>query len=616
MCARRSMTHNDDSTMAASEAAGAPFKEVECKNKSKRLKPTTEQKIAVNRTYNYTIRITFPAPRAKAKFNPLTNTRLFFQEMLKHDSSITVTSHTDSKQIALATNAIPTNEDEFNKFFTVSTDTRGIDNKSHVIIGCHLASDRTLKEIKFDSTSTTQFIDWLKKERIFAESDSLGVTRTATIGYLTKIHTRLTNRTTLKELIIDSFQDVHIDPDIACELDPSLQIQQTDAMTNGDVFVPAPPPFEIYPTEISYGRDKTRVKTDVLGIKCAIDQARLLKEFFSQRGNPMALETRTGVFIPSGTVHIVGPEAYTNLLCDNNLYLQNIATVPIGDFQHETLDLPFPIEANTDIDTTTISDLIMEQDWCISLERSTTKNKVIVVTTKIQLKAAREWVDTQLPLIYEQNIADKIDITTLQRLTPRRLDKPILTAASATYAEQLIKRTSYATNTTKNNKPLTRPPRARPTKLLVSFDDKEFPPLQKKQHAQIQTTQQSHTTTATSTASASEYDYRAELDRLTKELETTMQTKFEHAIAQLDAKFTQRLDQLEQKFEHYLRQMEPIAKFPATLQTAQDNQARDISKLTNIVANLNQKFEAILDRILTLQTVATSPTLLRSVGQS
>jgi len=169
-CVPVAMTHNDDSTMVASEVASTPFKEVERKNKSKRLKPTMEQKIAVNRTYNYMICITFPTPHTKAKFNPLTNTRLFFQEMLKYDSLITVTSHTDSKQIALATDAIPANEEEFNKFFMVLTNTCGIDNKSHIIIGCHLAGDCTLKEIKFDSTSTTQFIDWLKKELIFAES--------------------------------------------------------------------------------------------------------------------------------------------------------------------------------------------------------------------------------------------------------------------------------------------------------------------------------------------------------------------------------------------------------------------------------------------------------------
>jgi len=255
----------------------------------------------------------------------------------------------------------------------------------------------------------------------------------------------------------------------------------------------------------------------------------------------MALETCIGVFIPTGMAHIVGPEAYTNLLCNNNLYLQNIATVPIGDFQHATLNLPFLTEANTDIDTTTISDIILEQTWCISLEHSTMMNKVIVVMTKSQLKAAWEWVDNQLPLLYEQHIADKIDTTTLQRLTPWCLDKPIL-------MEQLIKHTSYATNTMNNNKQLNWPLQACPTKPLVSFDHKLFPPLQQKQPKQTQTTQQSHTTMATSTASTPEYNYRAELDRITKELEMTMKTKFENAIAQLDAKFMQCLDQINQKF--------------------------------------------------------------------
>jgi len=61
-------------------------------------------------------------------------------------------------------------------------------------------------------------------------------------------------------------------------------------MSNGDLFIPEPPPFEIYQTEISYGRDKARVKTDVLGIKCSVGQAHLLKEFFSQIANPMAME--------------------------------------------------------------------------------------------------------------------------------------------------------------------------------------------------------------------------------------------------------------------------------------------------------------------------------------
>jgi len=64
-------------------------------------------------------------------------------------------------------------------------------------------------------------------------------------------------------------------------------------MTNGDMFVPDPPPFKIYQTEISYGCDNQRVTTDILGIKCSIEKARLLKEFYSQIANPMEMEKRS-----------------------------------------------------------------------------------------------------------------------------------------------------------------------------------------------------------------------------------------------------------------------------------------------------------------------------------
>jgi len=173
--ARRSMTHNDDSTMVASEASGTVFKEVKHKNKFKRLKTTPVQKILVQRTHTYAIQITFPTPRSKTKFNLLTSTRSFFQEMIKYDSTVTVTIPNDSHQIVLSSDPIPTLEADFKKFFTITTDTHVAGNKSYVIIGCTITSDRTLRDIKFDTTTPHKFINWLKKEQVFVESDSLGV---------------------------------------------------------------------------------------------------------------------------------------------------------------------------------------------------------------------------------------------------------------------------------------------------------------------------------------------------------------------------------------------------------------------------------------------------------
>jgi len=150
----------------------------------------------------------------------------------------------------------------------------------------------------------------------------------------------------------------------------------------------------------------------------------------------MELDTHMGVFVPTGAIHMIGPEAYTKLLCEHNAFLQSVVTVPIGDFQHETLEIPFSCDTTTDIDATDLYETIVSQPWCLSLERTTTPNKVLLVTTKSQVNAAREWVDNTLPEIYQQHIADKIDVTTLKSMTPRRLDKLLLTLASLFYSSE------------------------------------------------------------------------------------------------------------------------------------------------------------------------------------
>jgi len=57
-------------------------------------------------------------------------------------------------------------------------------------------------------------------------------------------------------------------------------------------------------------------------------------------------------------------------------------TIPLGDFQHETLDIPFSLDTNTDIDQTTLLDIIVEPPWCLNVEKMKIINKVMVTTTK------------------------------------------------------------------------------------------------------------------------------------------------------------------------------------------------------------------------------------------
>ncbi len=598
------MTDADDSTMAASEAAGTAFKKVGPRNRSKRLKPTPVARNPVQRTHNYTVRAYFPMPRANTKFNPISSMRLLLKEMLKYDTTITIPSMCDDQQLQLQIDDVPALETEFKKFFTVTNDTRPTNTPPHVIIGCHLMSERTMREIKFDTTTTTQFIDWLKKEKIFIESDSLGITKTVTIGYLTKLHPRLTNRTFLKPLLQDFLGEATISPELACELDPSLKPKHDEIKANGDFFVPEIPPFEIYKTHITHGRDDKKIRTDLLGIKCAVDKGPLLKEFFTQISNPMELDTRVGTFLPSGTIHLIGAEAYAKLLCDNNLFLQNISTVPLGDFQHETLDIPFSTDSSTDIDAMTIAETILNQPWCLSLEKSTTANKVIIVTTKGQLTEARAWADNILPDLYTQNISDKLDVTTLKDLVPRRLDKPMITAASYNYAKQLQQRTSLVTTIPTKHNSLNRPPRSR----IVKPADITYAEATRQSTPNQNNSPPHNTTTATATTApqtAAPFDYQATLDRITKDVETTLTAKFDAAIANLQKSFTT----LEQKVDQKLQQHLDLMKNSQADKATQDNHTKRLEQVTKTLDILVAKIHLLFDS-------ETRPTPMEGVGRS
>ncbi len=516
-----------------------------------------------------------------------------FAEMIKYDSTITVENVTDDSQIQLVTDALPTNEETFKKYFTVTNDMRQTGNKQYIIVGCHLTSERTIRDIKFDSTKTTKFIDWLAKEEIFIESNSLGIKKTATVGYLTKLHPRLTSRTNLKPIMIDELSEIILDPTLACELDPSQKQLHTDAMSNGDLFIPALPEFELYKTHISHRRDNARVKTDVIGIKCAVEKARLLKEFFSQMCNPMELNTRIGVFIPTGAIHMIGPEAYANLLCENNSFINNIATVPIGDFQHATLDIPYSTEADTSIDTTTLYDEILQQPWCLSVECSTVENKVLVPTTKGQLNQAREWVDLKLPQLYEQHISDKIDVMTLKQMIPHRLDKPFITAASTTYADKLKQRTSLISTNNQNLNKFNRPAPNRQTKPAdITFAKQANP---QKQTTTTQSTAETKTqNTSTTTSTNAPFDYQAELQCITNEIENNLKAKFETAIAHLN----QTVVNLDKKFEKKLNQH--IEKIQATQadKTTQDKHGNDLQLITKQLGYLVDQISQLLGKPL------------------
>jgi len=135
----------------------------------------------------------------------------------------------------------------------------------------------------------------------------------------------------------------------------------------------------------------------VLGIKSTTSQARLLKELFAQLASLAIIEKQIGIFIPTSAVHLLGAANYIKLICVNNQFLQSVMMILVGDFQHATLKIPFSIDSLTNIDQITLLEFIAEQAWCLSIEKTTTQNKVLLTRMKQSLKQACAWIDNMLP---------------------------------------------------------------------------------------------------------------------------------------------------------------------------------------------------------------------------
>jgi len=177
---------------------------------------------------------------------------------------------------------------------------------------------------------TNHLLAWLKQAHVFTESDSLGTERPATIGFLTKIATDITHLPNLRDHLANQLMMIEIDVATAVSLAPHLQQTQIEAMSNGDEFVTILPTFELYRTRINHSCDPHKITTDVVGIKCKPKDAKLLAEFFTRYAAETSNDTHDGAFLPKGAVNLLGPATYAQVLKNNNLFLNQVATVPVN----------------------------------------------------------------------------------------------------------------------------------------------------------------------------------------------------------------------------------------------------------------------------------------------
>ncbi len=327
-----------------------------------------------------------------------------FRTILKDEPSLVLCTLSNDKQIVLAMDLLPIGEKEFKKYFNVSAARSERQKSSHVCIGCNVLSNRSLSNIKFNSKDG-HLLAWLKQQRVFIESDGLGTDRPVTIGYFTKIAADLTHLTNFRDHLANQLMMVDLDSATAVELAPHLKEEQLEAMTNGDEYVTLPE-FEIYRTHLTHGREPSQVKTDVLGVKCAHRDAKLLNEFLTRMATT-GHHQRDGVFVPKGAVHLLGPQTYEQVLKDHNFFLTTVATIPINLEYCAWFAIINP-NNTSETEPMSLYEHLIRKPWFLRIEE-VARRKCLIVTTRPNLPEACTWMDTNLEPMIRKSIPEGID---------------------------------------------------------------------------------------------------------------------------------------------------------------------------------------------------------------
>jgi len=245
--------------------------------------------------------------------------------------------------------------------------------------------------------------------------------KTSFRGIFTKIVPTITHLANFHEFLINQLMLIDIDVETAIELVPYLKMEQLEAMSNGDDFVPILPPFELYKMWLSHGCDTLQICTDVISVKGAPKDARLLRKFFTHLASKVTNDSRDGVFLPKGAVNLLGPATFVQVLQENNFFLTNVATVPIN-LEYGAWFAVIDPENHTNDTPVSLHDHLLKKKWFLHI-KLVTCTKCVIVTTKSNLPEARAWLDDNLEPLICKSTPPGVDPPSSH--LPRCLDKPI-----------------------------------------------------------------------------------------------------------------------------------------------------------------------------------------------
>jgi len=185
--------------------------------------------------------------------------------MANLNPGLSITSLDRKSHLTIHKDTFPMSEDKFHQYFKCKWEQTNPKQKAKVQLGITINRNCTLNSMKHKD-KPSPFLQWLNQNKVVIEADMLGISKTKTFGYLTRIHLQLTNWTFTKDKLYNILNNTFISFEEAQKLDTSLT-KTPQMMTDDKPPTVHCPVFELFQTTIGI-RTKPCIETDVIGIKC------------------------------------------------------------------------------------------------------------------------------------------------------------------------------------------------------------------------------------------------------------------------------------------------------------------------------------------------------------
>jgi len=140
-------------------------------------------------------------------------------------------------------------------------------------------------------------------------------------------------------------------------------------------------------------------------------------------------------FTLSSILTIISIKNYQKLIIDNNQFYDMLATIPLGDFPAELLDLTIHVKDASNLHKhLAICSILQSLPWCHHIKATQTEGKILFVTTKNQLTNAHQWLDSNLEPLFKNHLLKNLQYQALSNKTiPWCLDCIATTGAALMY---------------------------------------------------------------------------------------------------------------------------------------------------------------------------------------